>query len=237
MTQTTTEDEIRFWSKVDRKSETECWPWMAGRHSAGYGAFSVRMPGGGFLMKPAHQFAALLALGPSDGRYVLHACDNRICCNPSHLRYGTQRDNVHDAISRERHVNPPRNAHYRKHNAPKGDALWNQSLTETEVREIWRLHLSGQNATQISKSVGHPVHVVVDACRGRSWRHLADAPSIETLRSGGVRRDKLTDEDITNAKAMLAAGMMVKSVAAHFGVSTAPISNLKNYGTTWVPKP
>ncbi len=195
----------------------------------------MRMPGGGFLMKPAHQFAALLEIGPSNGRYVLHSCDNRICCNPAHLRYGTQRDNVHDAISRQRHVNPP--PPKGNPNPPRGDAVWNQTLTEPEVREVWRLHLSGQNTTQISEAVGHPVHVVADACRGRSWRHLPDAPSIEALKAGGVRRDKLTPEDVETIKGLLANGMMVKSIAALYGVSTAPISNIKNHGTTWLPKP
>jgi len=210
--------------------------WAAGKNGVGYGVFYCDT-GTGKKAVLAHRFALGVTLKKDLPRklFVLHSCDNPSCVNPNHLRLGTQRDNVRDAIIRKRHINPP--PQKGNPNPPKGDAVWNQSLTETKVREIWRLHLSGMNATQISKAVGHPVHVVADACRGRSWQHLAGAPSVKTLRSGGVRRDKLTEEDIANAKAMLLAGMTVKSVATHFGVSTSPISNLKNHGTTWVPKP
>lgn len=176
----------RFWSKVDRRSDTECWPWKAGLHSAGYGAFAVRMTGGGFTTKPAHQIAARLAHGPSEGRYVLHSCDNRVCCNPRHLRYGTQHDNVRDAMARNRHVPPP--PPKGNPNPPRGEAVWNHSLTEQKVREIWSLHLSGKTISQIAEAVGAAKHSVHDVCRGRSWRHLSDAPSLETLRKGGVRR-------------------------------------------------
>ena len=33
-----TEDE-RFWAKVDRRSNEECWEWKAGRNTFGYGVF------------------------------------------------------------------------------------------------------------------------------------------------------------------------------------------------------
>lgn len=228
-------DVERFWSKVDRKSDDECWPWVAGLHSAGYGAFAVRMAGGGFKTKPAHQVAAHIAFGPAEGRYVLHSCDNRVCCNPRHLRYGTQHDNVRDAMARNRHVPPPPSKG--NPNPPKGEAVWNQSLTETEAREIWRRHFAGENMSQISAAMGHPVHVINDVCRGRSWQHLPDAPTPAQLKKGGVRRDKLTADDIETIKSLLATGMTVKSIAEVYGVSTAPISNLKNHGKTWVPKP
>jgi hypothetical protein len=39
-------------------------------------------------------------------RMVLHKCDNRICCNPSHLSWGTHQDNMNDMKERERHGLP-----------------------------------------------------------------------------------------------------------------------------------
>ena len=72
---------------------------------------------------------------------------------------------------------------------PSGEAVHNQSLTEQQVREIWRLHLAGGlNVTQIADIVGAKKYPVADVARGRSWRHLTGAPSIDALKAGGVRR-------------------------------------------------
>jgi hypothetical protein len=45
----------------------------------------------------AHRFA--IGAKPGDPP-VLHACDHKWCVNPKHLSFGTQRQNVHDAIER-----------------------------------------------------------------------------------------------------------------------------------------
>lgn len=29
----------RFWIKVDQRGDDECWPWIAGKNSSGYGSF------------------------------------------------------------------------------------------------------------------------------------------------------------------------------------------------------
>lgn len=38
----------------------------------------------------------------ADGAYLLHSCDNESCCNPAHLTQGTQRENVLQAVERQR---------------------------------------------------------------------------------------------------------------------------------------
>jgi hypothetical protein len=37
-----------------------------------------------------------------EGKYVLHHCDVRCCCNPDHLYLGTQLDNMRDMFDRGR---------------------------------------------------------------------------------------------------------------------------------------
>jgi hypothetical protein len=71
---------------------------------------------------------------------------------------------------------------------PKGVDSWNAKLNEQTVRRIWELHLAGKNASEIAAAVSHSTAAIYDVCRGRSWRHLPDAPTIEALKAGGVRR-------------------------------------------------
>ena len=190
-----TDKEIsRFWGKVQIGGEDECWPWMAkSKHHKGYGVMRISSVGRNVV---ASRISCILAYGePPEGvKNALHSCDNPPCCNPNHLRWGTQKDNVQDAIERNRHVNPPNTHENTEWNAkrlaamPKGEALHNQSLTEAQAREIWRLHFECKSASEIAGIIGSKPHVVYDVCRGRSWRHLPDAPTLEELKKGGVRR-------------------------------------------------
>lgn len=52
----------------------------------------------------AHRYAYEQHHGKSisKGNVVLHSCDNRCCINPDHLSEGTQMDNIHDMISKNR---------------------------------------------------------------------------------------------------------------------------------------
>lgn len=91
----------RFWPKVDRRSENECWHWK-GSLSRGYGQMSASRRGLAPLR--AHRVAYELANGPiSDGLVVRHKCDNPKCVNPSHLEVGSQRENALDMVARGRH--------------------------------------------------------------------------------------------------------------------------------------
>lgn len=227
-----TSDISRFWALIAKGTPDQCWNWTAGRSNSGYGVFNVqRQP------INSHRLAAILSFGPpTNGQYVLHSCDNRLCCNPSHLRYGTQRENMKDSIERGSY-SPPPPSKLGKLQTIFGEDIWNAALTEHKVREIWRLHLSGKNTAEIALATESPRDAVVDACRGRTWRHLKGAPSIKILSKGGVRRAKLTPENIETAKRLIKEGLSNKAIGAILGTSPTPISWLRNYGTTWRPKP
>lgn len=53
-------------------------------------------------MLGAHVIAYRIARGDTKNLQVLHECDNPICCNPSHLFLGTQKDNIQDMIKKGR---------------------------------------------------------------------------------------------------------------------------------------
>lgn len=90
----------RFWTKVNILGLNDCWEWIASKNHQGYGTVRV-----GFKIKKTHRVAWELINGPikSEEIKVCHSCDNPSCVNPNHLFLGTQLDNVHDTILKNRH--------------------------------------------------------------------------------------------------------------------------------------
>ena len=128
-----------FWLRVDRGADTDCWEWRGATTSSGYGNLSWH----GRAVQ-AHRVAYYLTYGGialrtgfrHDGkakryrRFVLHRCDNRLCCNPNHLFLGSMRTNLLDAYSKGRKTQP-RSGHA------------NAKLTATQVRAIRRAYDTG----------------------------------------------------------------------------------------------
>jgi len=87
--------ETRFWAKVDRRGQDECWPWEASTTVRGYGQLYAAG-----RLRLAHRIAYELLVGPiPEGLTIDHLCRNRSCVNPAHLEPVTNRENLLRGVS------------------------------------------------------------------------------------------------------------------------------------------
>ncbi len=103
-----TEAQIRrFWAKVDRGLEDECWFWNAAQYHDGYGHLTLQCKD-----YRAHRVSYFLTHGPfPDELFLLHSCDMPLCVNPKHLTPGTHQANVTDCVTKKRHSFGESNGH------------------------------------------------------------------------------------------------------------------------------
>lgn len=87
-----------------------CIEYDGARNKGGYGVLPKAVNGS----RLAHRAALAEALGRPVEGVARHTCDNPPCVNPAHLREGTQRQNVDDAIERGRIARGPRKADCRR---------------------------------------------------------------------------------------------------------------------------
>lgn len=82
--------EQRFWEKVDRQGNGDCWPWLGCLGTGGYAMFW-----NGERNMHAHRFAYELLVGPiPEGLVLDHLCRVRHCVNPAHLEPVTHAENI-----------------------------------------------------------------------------------------------------------------------------------------------
>ncbi len=145
----------RFWAKVDRFGDNECWRWIGSIDTRGYG--TIGADGGRPLLR-AHRVSYEIASGPIPlGLVVCHICDNRSCVNPCHLFAATQRENCLDMIRKGR-----------RHSS-KGEHNPAAKLTPAQVIAI-RNDRRRHNVVAAVFGVGPTT--VASIRKGQSWTHL-----------------------------------------------------------------
>lgn len=153
MVDATLENFLSRLSIPDHKPST-CWPWQ-GYKQAGYGRFNWS----GNRWR-ASRFALAVETGeyPS-GLFALHHCDNPPCCRPSHLYWGTQKDNVRDAVERDR--------------IAFGERVTVSKLTTEQVEDIrqsYQFGVRGHGLRQLARKYDLTVKTVQRIVRGEDWQ-------------------------------------------------------------------
>ena len=141
-----------FWTKVDMRGPTDCWPWKGYRDPNGYGRYGNI---------PAQRVAFELAKGSiPEGMSICHSCDNPPCVNPHHLWLGTQADNVTDMITKGRKAAiPPRH----------GEEINTAKLTSEQAIEIFQ---SQELPRALAARFGITTTAVYLIQKGKNWAHV-----------------------------------------------------------------
>ena len=113
----------------------DCLEWQGGTTGRGYGQIMING-----VKHATHRLAWVLANGVPipEGMSVLHSCDNKICCEPSHLRIGTQADNMRDYVERGLDRYPPSEDPYSKVNPSPGMARLIADYNRNKTRRLAR---------------------------------------------------------------------------------------------------
>jgi HNH endonuclease len=78
--------------------EGDCLVWSGAKFTNGYGQINIKG-----RPRPVHRIVYEGLVGPiPKGLFVLHKCDNKVCCNKDHLFLGTLSDNMKDMMSKGR---------------------------------------------------------------------------------------------------------------------------------------
>ena len=144
----------QFWSLVDIGEPDDCWPWIGNVGRGGYGRFRI-----GASKVGAHRVALSLEgppqpLAPND--HALHGdCSDRLCCNPRHLRWGSNEENIADMLRLGRQA--------------KGVGSGRNRLTEEVVRYV---RDSNELGVALAKKFGVSTALISLVRNRKVWAHL-----------------------------------------------------------------
>jgi hypothetical protein len=146
----------RFWEKVARGGDDECWEWQASRNRNGYGKFKAQG-----IVQNASRVAWLIANDHRGwGIVVRHTCDNPGCCNPAHLISGTQADNIGDMKERGRNRN----------GRMPGDENPRSKLTASDVKVIRQRIMGGETNRAIARDYPVSCGMISKIRTGSAWQ-------------------------------------------------------------------
>ena len=150
------------WKLVAQSTPDECWLWMGCKNSTGYGSITISQK-----VYSAHRIVFALTnpgsiemSAPKDKKakqFILHKCDNRLCCNPAHMFLGNYADNNKDAAAKGR-SNAPRGAEHKK-----------SKLTQEQAEMIRKIYVSGMTYVDLGNMFGIHANNVSRIVRNKAY--------------------------------------------------------------------
>lgn len=199
-----------MWLMVDKRGPDECWPWK-GTNNNGYGR--VMIDGRSYY---AHRVIFDLAnpgvitrsspierKGPG---FLMHLCDNRICCNPAHLKVATIKENNNDCQQKGRR------------NLRTGERHHRAVFSDQEAREILELAKQGYTTRRIAEKTGKNRFSI----KSLLYRHKVEkiarvtTPEADIAKILQMRQDGHTQQSIATIMNMNLS--TVKSICQRRGV-------------------
>jgi len=149
----------KFMGKLKINVETDCWDWQGCCMKLNsYGVINENK-----TQHLTHRYSYLKHAGQiPDGRVVMHTCDRPICCNPAHLKLGTQKENLSDMYKKGRNK------------ARVGEKNRKAILKEGQVIEIRRLARQGVKAPELAKKFNVRTEVIYKVKNNITWKHLTE---------------------------------------------------------------
>jgi len=142
---------------------TGCWNWDGRPRENGYCRTT-------FSRKQwyVHRMSYTVFVGDiPEGFDVCHRCDNRRCCNPSHLFVGTRKDNMADAVAKGRQASGEKLSLL-----TRGDKSHLAKLTTAEVVEIRSMKLNGLKTKELSERFNISRDNIRRIIRRDTWRYI-----------------------------------------------------------------
>jgi len=138
----------RFWAKV-RKADG-CWEWTAYRGTGGYGEFALSG-----RKVAAHRIAYVATYGEIPaGMIIDHACRNRACVNPEHLRPVTYKQNAENLSG----ARPESLAGFRGVNYNAKAGKWQASVRHNYKRYYCGLFERPEDAAEAARALRLALH-------------------------------------------------------------------------------
>jgi hypothetical protein len=151
--------EEKFWKQTDISNENECWNFLGKLYSNGYGCFRLN-----HFDLIAHRISFLLINKYfTNGKVVMHLCDNRACVNPNHLYEGTQSENLIDMVNKHRN------------NPPRGENNKRSKFKNQDVINIIEMRKAGIPVKEIAKQYGVTESCIYEITTGTSWKWLYES--------------------------------------------------------------